>query len=235
VLARLLRRFDPLAIITGVCIGLYVLSLAIDPRAAFRGGGLFGILSPGSGALRILGSTHPVDLAAGRWWTLLTAIYLHGGVLHILFNLMWVRALGPEVQRGFGAARFFVIWSLSGAFGFLISDLMPGPGSIGASGSIFGLMAALIVYGRAVGASVMTRQLWGYAIVLGLFGFFFPGVDNLAHVGGFAGGWILATLFRGSLGRPEGRGVTVAALALLGLTVLGFVLSVGTALTILLS
>jgi rhomboid protease GluP len=215
-----------------LCIALYVLALALDIRAVFQlSGGPFSILSPSGAALRWLGSTAPIDLIAGRPWTVLTAIYLHGGLLHILFNMMWVRDLGPEVQRAFGTARFFVIWTASGALGFLFSDGLPlfGIGSvhasIGASGSIFGLMAALIVYGRTIGASLLTRQLWTWAILMGAMGFLLAGVDNVAHIGGFAGGWATATLYKSRLGRPDGPASTFLALGLLALTTLSFVLA----------
>jgi rhomboid protease GluP len=231
-LSRFLRVVDPASLLPAVCIVLYVASLLLDLRAVFRlDGGAFGLLSPGGRALRMLGSTAPVDLVAGRWWTVLTAIYLHGGLLHILFNVLWIRSLAPDVQRAFGSARFFVIWSVAGASGFLLSDGLPilgiGPphASIGASGSIFGLMAALIVYGRAVGASLMTRQLWTWALVMGFMGFLMPGVDNLAHVGGFAGGYLAASLYRTKVGRPDGSGSTLLALGLLLLTLAGFALS----------
>jgi rhomboid protease GluP len=231
---RFFGRIDPVSVITTACIGLYVVALAMEPRAVFRAGGsVFGLLSPDPNALRFLGSTASFDLLTGRWWTVLTAIYLHGGVLHILFNLMWARSLGTELQRAFGPWRFFIIWSLSGALGFLLSDLVPGPPSVGASGSLFGLMAGMIVYGRAVGASMVTRQIWTYAIVLGLMGFIFPGVDNFAHVGGFAGGWITATVLRPSIGRPEGRGARLLGVLLMALTLAGFVANVGTGLAFL--
>jgi rhomboid protease GluP len=246
---RLLGGVDPVSIIPRVCIVLYVLALLLDLRGAFSGGAsLFRILSPSGSALRDLGSTHAVDLAfalrdlggtqlhflgSGRPWTILTAIYLHGGLLHILFNLLWVRNLAPELQRGFGAARFFVIWTVAGAFGYVVSDLMPLLGigqlhtSVGASGSIFGLLAALIVYGRRLGASLMTRQVWQWAIILGAFGFLMPGVDNAAHVGGFVGGWIAASLLQNGIGRPGSPAVTLTALALAAATALGFLLNLG--------
>ena len=222
-------RLDPVSLIPIACIALYVLSLALDLRAVFRiSGSVFGLLSPGDGALRLLGSTAPLDLVIGRWWTVITAIYLHGGLLHILFNVLWIRSLAPEVERTYGSARFFVIWTISGAAGFLLSDGLPLLGiggqhaSIGASGSIFGLMAALIVYGRSVGASLMTRQLWTWAIAMALMGFLMAGVDNMAHVGGFAGGYLSASLFQPGLGHREGRGSKILALVLLLATLGGF-------------
>lgn len=235
-LSRMLGAADPASLLLPVCIGLYVLSLAVDIGAIFRlSGGVFGLLSPSSRALRMLGSTAPIDLLVGRPWTLLTAIYLHGGLLHIAFNMLWIRQLAPEVQQAFGPARFFVIWTVAGALGFLLSDGLPilGVGgahaSIGASGSVFGMMGALIVYGNAVGASLMTRQIRTWAIVILAMGFLMPGVDNLAHIGGFAGGWLAATVYRPHLGRKEGRASGLLAAGLAALTVLGFVASIAVA------
>ena len=233
-LAGAARKLDPVSAIPVVCIVLYLLALAIDPGAIFRmSGSILGFLSPSGKALFLLGSTSPLDLRHGRPWTILTAIYLHGSALHILFNVMWIRNLGPEVQRAFGPARFFVIWTFAGAFGFLVSNVLPGPGSVGASGSIFGLMAALIVYGRTIGASLLTRQIWQWALILGVMGFLLPGVDNLAHVGGFAGGWIAATLYRSSVNRHEGRGTSLLALLLLAATVASFGLNLVTGIALL--
>ena len=86
-------------------------------------------------------------------------------------------------------------------------------------------MAALIVYGRAVGHSMLTRQVWQWALILGALGFILPGVDNFAHLGGFAGGWITASAFQTRIGRPDGRGTTLFALLLLVLTLFGFLMS----------
>ncbi len=234
-------RLDPVALIIPFCVGLYVLSLAIDlsflSRSQF---GLFSLLAPTSRATAILGATYPSDLVT-RPWTMLSAIYLHGGLLHIVFNMLWTRSLAPEVQRAFGPARFFLIWTIAGALGFLASNGFAvlgfgrpgGVGSLGASGSIFGLMGALIVYGRAVGASMMTRQIWTWAIILTAFGFLWRGVDNFAHIGGFAGGYLSALAFRSGIGRPAGRFLPMLALGLGIVTLLGFVANVVYALTIL--
>jgi rhomboid protease GluP len=229
-----LERLDPVSLIPKICIVLYVVALLLDLRSALHPqGGFLRILSPGLTALRLLGATSSADLLLGRPWTLLTAIYLHGGILHILFNMLWIRSLGPETQRCYGPVRFFVIWTVAGALGFFLSDLRPGSISLGASGSIFGLLAALIVYGRSVGDVHITRQLWQWAIILGIMGFFIPGVDNFAHIGGFAGGWVTATILRSRSG--AGRGVLLLALVLLILTVLGFAVNLFGLIRVLLS
>ena len=138
---------------------------------------------------------------------------------------MWIRNLGPAVAEIYGPARSFILFSLAGAAGFLVSNLASGAPSVGASGSIFGLLAALIVYGRRHGSSMLTAQLWQWAIVLFAMGFFMPGVNNWAHAGGFLGGWAVAQAMRFLHERRESPAEQVGALALLGLTVAGFVMS----------
>jgi len=218
-------RLDLDAVVIAGCVALYLLALALQPEAIFRPRSLLSILSPGPRALYMLGMTSGPVWHAGWWWTLLTAIYLHGGLLHIFFNLMWVRQLGPAVTSVYGPGRSFILFSLSGALGFLLSNLASGAPTVGASGSIFGLLAALLVYGRRRHVSLLTAQLWQYAVVLFVLGFVMPGVNNWAHFGGFAGGWLAASLMRFDDERRETPWVQLAALALLALTVAGVILS----------
>jgi rhomboid protease GluP len=138
---------------------------------------------------------------------------------------MWIRNLGPAVTNVYGPARAFVIFSIAGALGFLVSNLASGSPTIGASGSIFGLMAALIVYGRKRGISMLTAQLWQWAAIVFVMGFVLSGVNNWAHAGGFAGGWLSASAMRFDDEKRESVGVQLLALALLLATAAGFVLS----------
>jgi len=219
-------RFDFITLVIAACAGLYVLALLLEPSAIFQFQPPFGILSPGNLALYKLGMTSgPMLRHAGWWWTLLTAIYLHGGLLHIVFNVMWIRNLAPAVDEVYGPARGFVLFTLAGAAGFLLSDFASGNPTVGASGSIFGLLAALIVHGRRRGYAAHTGQLWRWAIVMFAMGFFMGGVNNFAHAGGFLGGWIAASIMRPSDEAREGTGIRLAALALVVATVAGFVLS----------
>ena len=229
------NRIDVVTLIVSSCVVLYVVSLALQPEAIFHMSGLFSILSPGQRALYQLGMTGGLAWREGWWWTLLTAIYLHGSLLHIFFNVMWIRNLAPAVTDLFGPARGFVIFSISGAVGFLVSNLVSHAPSVGASGSIFGLLAALIVYGRKRGGAVMTSQLWQWALVMFAMGFFMSGVNNFAHAGGFAGGWLSAQSMRFGAEKRESRAVLVLGLALIALTAVGFVLSFTQVTAILLS
>jgi len=214
-------RIDLFNLIVATCVTLYALALLLQPEAILQGGGLLSIFSPGGRALYQLGLTGGLAWDQGWWLTLLTAIYLHGSLLHILFNMMWIRNLGPEVASCFGAGRAFLIFNLAGAGGFLASNVASGVPTIGASGSIFGLLAALIVYGRRRGSVEITRQLWQYAIILGVFGFIMPGINNWAHGGGFATGWLVAQAVNLDDDRQDGSWVLLSSLGLIVLTLVG--------------
>ena len=219
------NRLDLIPLIVGTCVTLYALALLLQPEAIFEGGGFLSMLSPGGRALYMLGMTGGFAWQAGWWWTLLTAIYLHGSLLHIFFNVMWIRNLGPAAAEAFGPARMFVLFNIAGAAGFFASNAMSGAPTIGASGSIFGLLAALIVYGRKRGSSLMTRQLWQWAIILGIFGFLMPGINNWAHGGGFAGGWVAASLMGFIDERRESTALLITSLVFIAITVVGVGLS----------
>ena len=219
------RRHDFAQIVTAVCVTIFAISILLDPRGALQMRGFLDFLSPSPQSLFYLGATGSIPMNYGRWWTLITAIYLHGGLLHIFFNLMWVRQLAPQVEELFGPSRLILIYTFSGALGFVLSNFRGIPLTIGASGSIFGLLGAIVCYGRLRGGvfgAEMYRQTLQSAIVLFLFGLFMPGVNNWAHGGGFVGGYVTAMLVgysEQSAEKPWVQGLTVATLAV---TVLAF-------------
>lgn len=189
------KDFDVVKIITIICISFYVLSLILKPSALLKPGSIFDFLSPSMEMLYKLGMTGSYAMAQGRWWSLITAIYLHGNLLHILFNVLWIRQLGPAVEDLFGTSRFIVIFTVAGVLGFIVSNVLGVKFTIGASGSIFGLLGALIYYGRNRGGffgEAIFRQFMAWAVILFLFGFMMSGVNNFAHAGGFAGGYLSA-------------------------------------------
>jgi rhomboid protease GluP len=214
-------KIDFLQTVIYFCIGLFVLSILINPSEILRGGGGFlNFLSPSSLSLYLLGATGSIPMHANRWWTLITAIYLHGSVLHILFNLLWVRQLGPMVEGLFGTARLIIIFTFAGITGFVLSNAMGIQLTIGASGSIFGLLGALIYYGRTRGGAfgeAIYRQLLLWAVILFLFGFL-PGgrINNWAHLGGFIGGYLAAMV----LGYQEFKSETATHRKLAAITII---------------
>ena len=227
-LRRVLGGLDPSAMIAAAAIVLYVIALALDWQAVFRPRGILNFLAPSRRALLTLGMTGDVAWARGHWWTLLSATFLHGGILHIVFNVYWIRSLGPVVEEIYGSARTFLIFILAGAAGFLVSNLLTGAPTIGASGAIFGLLGALLAHGRRAGRSLMTAQVWSQALILFLFGFLMPGVNNYAHGGGFAGGYAAALLLGAGVRGREGPGTQLLAIAAVASTLLAVVYSAWT-------
>jgi rhomboid protease GluP len=231
---RLWAVADPTNAITFFCIGMYLASLAMNLRAALTPhGGLFGLLSPAGEALYALGMTYGHSLKDGRWYTMLSAIFLHGGLLHIFFNLLWIRSLGPTVEDGFGRARYFIIFMVAGVGGFWLSNLLGGPyaSRVGASGGVFGLLAATVVYGRNHGGSfgdAVSQRALMWAVFLLVFGFMMPRVDNMAHLGGFAFGYLAARLFLPYADRKEGPLTQAGALLFAVATVAAVILSLVT-------
>jgi rhomboid protease GluP len=232
-LGRLFRRRSFTDVATIACVVFYVASLILDPRAAMSPRGLFDAFSPGLEAMFNLGAAGTIPWSLGRWWTLFTAIYLHGGLLHIIFNVLWIRQLGPAVEELYGRARMVVIFTVAGALGFLASNLLGHPFTIGASGSIFGLLGAIVAFGQKRGGTygmMILRQYGQWALILFIFGFFMSGVNNVAHAGGFVGGFLTGLAMSLAEHRDEGSLDYLLAAACIGVTVLGFALSIWTTL-----
>jgi len=237
--APLLRRlgndFGFTSIVIGACSVLYALTL-LASRGQIGMGGFLSLLSPSPLALFLFGESGAVPVFGyGRWWTVLSAGWLHGSLLHIVFNMMWIRQLGPATGQLFGASRLVIIYTIGGAAGFIASSvagvILPGlpliggaSFTVGASAAIFGLLGALVRYGHRTGSSMVGRQAWSWALTLFVFGLFMRGVDNWAHAGGFAGGY-LAAMWLDPL-KPERTDHVAIALACLGVTLASVALSV---------
>jgi rhomboid protease GluP len=216
--------FVPLVI--GVCGLLYLVSLGISfatGREVAPTGGFLRVLAPNAEVLFLLGGTGALPVVGyGRWWTVLSAAWLHGSLLHIVFNMLWIRMLAPAVADAYGVGRLVVIYTVAAIAGGLATTLVaayfpfaPGPLrgatlSIGASGAVFGLLAAMLHYGHRTGRRAVGQQAWTLAVVLFLFGLLMPGVDNWGHLGGFLGGYAMALALDPL--RPERGWHLVAAL-----------------------
>lgn len=207
---------------------LYLAMLVVDP-SGIQKGGLFSALSPSTESLIRFGASGYLPFfLLDRWWTVLSAGWLHAGILHIGFNLYWIRNLAPETAELYGPGRMVIVYSLSAVTGFLLSStvqsfLGTGGITVGASAPILGLLGALVAYGRRTGSSVVGRTAWGYAIFMIAFGFLMPGVDNAAHIGGFLGGFLGGYLLDPR--KPETGNHLVVALLCLVATVASIVAS----------
>lgn len=226
--------FGPFVI--GLSVVMFVASLLMS-GGNIGMSGLFSLLQPSQRALALLGASGawPV-FVEGRWWTVLTAGWLHAGLLHIFFNMYWVRQLAPAISDLYGPGRLVIIYVVSSVAGFALSSLagaflpfMPailrgGMFTVGASASIFGLLGALVYYGRRTGSSQTYQQALSYAGIMFVFGLIMSGIDNYAHAGGFLGGYLAGRVLDPL--QPERINHMVIALALLALSVIAIVASV---------
>lgn len=198
-----------LRLILGANVVMFLISLAIDLRPQAFSGSPFSLLSPSNEALLILGSTGTIPLFhLGRWWTLISANYLHGSLLHIVFNMIALYQLGPLLIREYGVGRMVTIYTLSGVGGYLISSLFMVQFTIGASAAVCGLIGAALYYGKSRGGTygnAVYSQIGGWALGIFLFGFLVPGINNWGHGGGMLTGMLLGYL----LGYRERRKETI--------------------------
>ena len=229
---------------------VYLASVLVDTSAMFQGG-LFGILSPTAQSLGLFGASGAAPVfGQGRWWTLLSAGWLHGGLLHIGFNVYALRFLGPLTAKLYGSGRFMIIFTVASVCGFTLSTLvgfvapllasgpagglfalffnLVSPGGVsltlGASAGLCGLVGALLYYGRRGGSSQLRTQAKGWVVSIVIFGILLPGIDNWAHLGGFIGGYLVSRQLDPL--KPERTDHLIAAVVCLVLAALSIVVSV---------
>lgn len=200
---------------------------------ALSGHGLGALWDPPSETLWLLGGKWSASIFAGEWWRLVTANYLHGGLLHLVLNSMALATLGPLIEEAFGGRRLFVVYTLSGIGGFAASAwFRPDYPSIGASAAIYGLLGFSVVYARfraGAGARALAEHLTQW-LLYGAVMIFIPGIDNVAHGGGLVPGALLGLFL--SPGEPRSRaqaaGLWLAFVVCLGVTAWGFTMMVQT-------
>ncbi len=215
----------------------YALPLFIPIKVPMGRDFLGMIPSPSHVSLNLMGWADIRLIAAGNWWVLVTAIFLHGGFLHILFNMLWVRDLGPQTEYLFGPHKMLIIFVLSGIAGNLVAVFTPFFANsllgtrmallpvIGSSGAVFGLMGAIIAFGRKRGGIYgrqLVRQMGMWALILIVMGFLLPGVSNAAHIGGFIGGFVIGQLLSLNQQRTGGSAALWGALVASGICLFSF-------------
>ena len=145
-------------------------------------------------------------IASGEYWRLFSAMFLHSGLIHLGFNVIGLLIFGQQLEKLYGHARFLVIYILGGLAGSVTSYAFNLSASqyaigVGASGAVFGTLGALTAFflwhrsrlGEA-GRQTLTGLVVLAAINLAV-GFIMPGIDNFAHIGGFAGGFLLGIAY----------------------------------------
>ena len=188
--------------------GLVAINLLVFALLAVSGQGVMQV--PSELLIRAGGNYAPL-VQKGEVWRLATALFLHGGLLHVGLNMLALYQAGQVVERLFGRIGFTFIYLLAGLLGNVASLWWKqGPVSVGASGAIFGVYGALLAYLSVQRGSVPgevfkemragTLGFIGYSLFAG---FALPGIDNAAHLGGLVGGLALGATMAMPLAAPE--------------------------------
>jgi rhomboid protease GluP len=179
-------------IILTINIALFVLMALVEMR---NGAGAEAFMQSASGSvLGGIGALYPGALANGEWWRLVTWNFLHIGLVHLLFNSIALYQVGPQVEEIFGSAKFIFIYLVTGVVAGLASMIISPSFTAGASGALFGLIGLMAAYGYRLGG-VFGRALMKSMLIWAAFGFaigMMPGINNIAHGGGFVAGVALA-------------------------------------------
>jgi len=183
---RRMRRVPPVTLaLVGAIAAIFAVELALE-------------ILDSQEALLLAGALSRDAVLAGEWWRVVTAIFLHGSVQHLVGNAVALYVLGMVCEHAFGRVQFATLFLATGIAGSLVSMLTSQGPSVGASGAIFGLQGAAIVLFRAHRDRLLVRDrrigvvliVWAiYTIAQGVLT---PYVDNGAHVGGVIAGLLLA-------------------------------------------
>jgi len=212
-------------LVVGACVLLWAATLLMSGGGGISGpGSLFSAFSPSTQVLIVFGASGAFPVfVAGRWWTVLSAGWLHAGLLHVAMNMYWVWQMGPAITELFGSSRTVIIYTAGGIAGFTLSSiagayfpnipfLRPAGLTIGASAPVFGLIGALYHYGRT-GSAVVKQMATSIMIQAVIFGLLVQGIDNYAHLGGFAGGYLMSAVLK-PMTRERGDHMVIALVCL---------------------
>ena len=186
-------------ILMAMNVVVYLASLALTgPELLNRGGGFFSMLGPSNRVLEFLGDVNPRSvLVDHEWWRIVTAAFLHLGLVHIAFNMSALNSLGRTLEEFYGPIRFILVYMGSAIAGSLVI-VAANQAAAGASGAIFGLLGAGFAYGKRRGGTfgkAVRGQFGQWVLYNVLFTFLVPGISIAAHLGGlvagFGLGWVL--------------------------------------------
>jgi membrane associated rhomboid family serine protease len=172
-------------------IALLVINIIVFTAMELAGG------SKNTNVLLDFGALENSLVMQGEWFRLFTCMFLHIGALHLISNGLSLYILGSRIERYYGKIWFLIIYILSGLGASIVSLMFSDAVSAGASGAIFGLVGAMLVYTFVVGKSMDGFDLWFsvfYAVIALGSGKLIPNVNNYAHLGGFVTGMVVSVV-----------------------------------------
>jgi membrane associated rhomboid family serine protease len=186
--------------------------------AELGGGGGAGSLEGGGNLISDGGLLGPAVADEGEWYRIVTSGFLHAGPLHLFLNMFVLYILGTLLEEGIGTVRLigiYLVSLLAGSFGALLLD--PDQLTVGASGAVYGIMAATFLIARQRGVEQLASQIGLWVVLNLVFTFSVPGISIGGHLGGLVGGGLAALVIIAA----ERRGGRTAAPEALGLAIVG--------------
>lgn len=198
-------------ILLAINFGLFVVMLVLSKQLGWED-----FMSIHGGVLDVFGAKERVAIVVyDQWWRLVTAGFLHAGILHILMNSWVLFGLGAQVEHVFGTSRYLVIYLLSSIGGFFVSlQWTPAP-SVGASAALSGLIGAMMAFARRTGQDFIWSFYLRWMIIIAVLGLVVSGIDNAAHFGGFVTGFLVGYLASSPRRTPDSETLWKAAATLL--------------------
>lgn len=144
--------------------------------------------------LIMFGANNRYLVQQGEIWRLVTSMFLHIGIAHLLVNMYSLYIIGRQLEGFLGKIKYLIVYLGSGILGSLLSIVVHSSISAGASGAIFGLLGSLLYFGyhyRLYLGTVLKTQVIPIIVINLLIGFLVPGIDNFAHIGGLVGGYLI--------------------------------------------
>ncbi len=190
--------------VTYIILGINFLLFGVSLLATMRVGGGFNLFGSINGQVLFrLGARQSVYILSGELWRLVMPIFLHGSVLHIAMNTWVLMDIGPQVEEVYGSARYLFLYIATGVFSFMASSIWSllayggGGLGIGASGALMGLIGLMLAITTRRGGTYMRMirgQLLKWVAYILVFGLLVGGIDNAAHLGGLAAGFVLGKI-----------------------------------------
>ena len=203
--SRSLGRFMPttspgtygILMLSCLVYGVTLLATLRENGSEGLGGGLFNLGGIAGDVLQRMGASLPLPYNLQEPWRFVTAVFLHGSLLHIAFNMWVLMDVGPLVEEMYGTGRYLFLYVVTGIGGYLLSSGIGGGVSVGGSGALLGLVGVLLastVGRKSAGMQMLRGQLIRWLIYIAILGFVVRGVDNYAHFGGLATGFLLGRI-----------------------------------------
>lgn len=148
-------------------------------------------------ALVLLGAKVNELISAGEYYRLISSMFLHGGILHLAVNMYSLYAMGPIVEKLYGKTKYIILYFMAGICSSIFSYIFSTSISIGASGAIFGLLGAVLVFAiksKGKTGSAFIKNILSVIFVNIFIGMTLPNIDNFGHIGGLLGGILISFL-----------------------------------------